>query len=168
MSSAMQVVTAEAQAHVGTDPTMLTVLLVVNENRNIREFCRRELERDGYHVLIARDTQEALRLLDEIRVNLVVADPADVPGMDFLVFLRTVWHRSIPVVVHTDRVASPSEDLPWTAEASVEKNGDLAKLKREIEKAVERKAAGKPPREGCGSAHPQGSTERGGNGEGIH
>jgi DNA-binding response OmpR family regulator len=160
-------VTVEARAHVETDPTMLAVLLVVDENRNIREFCKRELERDGYHVLVAGNTQEALRLLGEIRADLVVVDPADVPGMDSLVFLRNVRRRGIPVVVHTGRVASPSDDLPWTAEARVEKNGDLTELKREIEKAVVRKAAGSPPREGCGSMRPQRPSERYGNGGDI-
>ena len=40
----------------------MTKILLADDNRNIREYCRRELEDEGYQVTVARDGNEALEL----------------------------------------------------------------------------------------------------------
>jgi CheY-like chemotaxis protein/two-component sensor histidine kinase len=56
------------------------VVLVVEDNAAIRRVARVALEDEGYAVLVASDGVEALRLLDEREVDLVVADVV-MPGL---------------------------------------------------------------------------------------
>jgi DNA-binding NtrC family response regulator len=117
------------------------VLLVVDDSRNIREFCRRELEREGHRVLLAKDPLEGLAILEAQRPDVVVMDVAESPGPDLPAFLSRVGNRDVPVVVHTCDLLRLSEAPSWPVEARVEKSGDLADLKREIARILERRAA---------------------------
>ncbi len=78
-------------------------MLVVEDDRDIREVVRRYLERAGHAVLSTGSGLEALRLLDGAAVDLVVLDLGlpDLDGTDVLREARA--HRRTPVVVLTAR-----------------------------------------------------------------
>ncbi len=81
---------------------MTETVLVVEDEREIRELVRRYLERDG---LLARTTgagAEAVRLLAAGGVNLVVLD-LGLPDIDGLDVLAAARETGVPVVVLTAR-----------------------------------------------------------------
>jgi DNA-binding response OmpR family regulator len=92
-------------------------ILVVDDDRNVRDVVRRYLERAGYAVLVAGDGEEALRLIDAGAPDLVVLDLM-LPGIDGLEVCRRLRARAgaggppaVPVVMLTalgtedDRIA---------------------------------------------------------------
>ena len=83
----------------------MSTVLVVEDDRDIREVVRRYLERAGFAVLTTASGLEALRLLDEAAVDLVVLD-LGLPDLDGTEVLREARSgRSVPVVVLTARSA---------------------------------------------------------------
>ncbi len=80
-------------------------VLVVEDDRDIRDVVRRYLERAGHAVLSTGSGMEALRLLGDAAVDLVVLDLGlpDVDGLEILREART--GRRTPVVVLTARSA---------------------------------------------------------------
>ena len=81
----------------------MRTVLVVEDERDIRELLRRYLERAGLSVLTAATGSEALRLVDTAQPDLVLLDLGlpDVEGLDVL----TETSRTTPVVVLTARSA---------------------------------------------------------------
>jgi CheY-like chemotaxis protein len=113
-------------------------ILIVDDSRNIREFCRRELSRCGYRILLAQDGVEALKVCDADQPDAIVLD-IHMPGLDGLGTLRQIYekHTDIPVIFHTahrDDLACSYRDWPVTA--CVEKSQDLAELKTAIAEAL--------------------------------
>jgi len=79
--------------------------MVVEDDRDIRDLLRRYLERDGHAVLSTGSGVEALRLLAEAAVDLVVLD-LGLPDLDGAEVLREARRgRRVPVVVLTARSA---------------------------------------------------------------
>jgi DNA-binding response OmpR family regulator len=78
-------------------------VLVVEDERDIREVLRRYLERAGLSVLTTGSGAEALRLLESAPPDLVVLDLGlpDVDGTDVLKEVRNLGH--LPVIVLTAR-----------------------------------------------------------------
>ena len=68
-------------------------ILVVDDNPVTRVLCSRVLAREGYRVLVAEDGIEALRLVKEDKVDLVLLDVMmpGLDGFDVLVALRKVF-----------------------------------------------------------------------------
>jgi DNA-binding response OmpR family regulator len=79
----------------------MAAVLVVEDERDIRELLRRFLERASHSVLTARTGAEALRMIDRSEVDLVLLD-LGLPDIDGIDILREVSGR-IPVVVLTAR-----------------------------------------------------------------
>jgi DNA-binding response OmpR family regulator len=80
---------------------LMETVLVVEDERDIREALRRYLERAGLSVLTAATGAEALRLIESIRPDLVLLDLGlpDIDGMDVLASAVP----NIPVIVLTAR-----------------------------------------------------------------
>jgi DNA-binding response OmpR family regulator len=84
--TATPVMIATGRPAVSDDGSVPTVL-VVEDERDIRELLRRYLERAGHAVLSAHGGAEALRVIMEARLDLVLLDLGlpDIDGMDVLV-----------------------------------------------------------------------------------
>lgn len=108
-------------------------ILFVDDSRNIREFCKRELEREGYRVLLAGDGEEALDVLRRETPDLVILDVV-MPKKDGI---STIGHvlaqrRDLPVIFYTAHKGYLDYYGGWLAEACVEKSEDLAELKATV------------------------------------
>jgi two-component system, OmpR family, response regulator RegX3 len=86
-------------------------ILVVDDERKIRDLVRSYLEREGYAVLVADSGQRALETLERARPDLVVLDLM-LPDLSGEEIARTVRaHSSVPIIMLTakaseeDRVA---------------------------------------------------------------
>lgn len=76
-------------------------ILVVDDERTIREVLRRYLERDGYRVREAADGQAALEAVQEEAPDLIVLDLM-LPGVDGLTVARRIRAgASVPIVMLT-------------------------------------------------------------------
>ena len=128
----------------------MSTILLADDNRNIREYCKRELEDDGYRVVVARDGSEALRLIRLLRPDLVVLDIC-MPGIDGLDALERIKDTDpeLPVVFFTsfDDVCT-RDDRARRATACVEKREDLTELKRVVAAALQSRRQSQPYRLG--------------------
>ena len=78
-------------------------ILVIDDELTVVRLVRATLLDDGYTVVTASCGEEALRLLDEERLDLVILDLM-MPGMDGFETLRRIRHRSTtPVIMLTAR-----------------------------------------------------------------
>lgn len=84
----------------------MPTVLVVEDDRDIRDLLRRYLERAGFAVLTTGSGAEALRLLAVSDVDLVVLDLGlpDIDGTDVLLAARGS-HLQVPVIVLSARSA---------------------------------------------------------------
>jgi len=91
----------------------VTRVLIADDDTVVRDVVRRYLERDGLDVAIARDGNEALRLLGTQRIDVAVLDVM-MPGPDGLTLCRSLRQRgeyAVPVILLTalgeedDRIA---------------------------------------------------------------
>ena len=121
-------------------------ILFVDDNRNIREFCKRELEREGYRVLLAGDGEEALDVLRRKTSHLVILD-VHIPNMDRISTLGRLLAqgRDLPVIFYTTHKECVSYYCGWLAEAYVEKSEDLTELKSTIAQTLARRQRRKCP-----------------------
>jgi DNA-binding response OmpR family regulator len=80
-----------------------STILLVDDEESIQKLLAYPLERDGFHVLQARDGEEALDLFGAHRVDLVVLDVM-LPRLDGLEVCRRLRGRSsVPIIMLTAR-----------------------------------------------------------------
>jgi len=73
-------------------------ILVVDDEENMREACRKSLERVGYEVEVAADAQQGLERLDAASFDLALLD-IRMPGMSGVELLEAVKERDPDVAV---------------------------------------------------------------------
>jgi two-component system response regulator ResD len=81
----------------------VTRVLIADDDTVVRDVVRRYLERDGLDVSVARDGNEALRVLGTQRIDVAILDVM-MPGPDGLTLCRSLRERggySIPVILLT-------------------------------------------------------------------
>lgn len=94
------------------DSSKQTVLIVEDE-KLLREICARIIERKGYQTIKAESAQEAIQLLEVNTISAVISD-VNMPGMNGLQLMKMIkckWAQ-MPVVLmtgHTDKYSK--EDL---------------------------------------------------------
>ena len=77
-------------------------ILISDRNRNVREFLRREMESEGYRVLLAKSAREVLKwIYHHEPIDLVILDP-ELPDADQVSILEKINDRvpTLPLVVH--------------------------------------------------------------------
>jgi two-component system response regulator ResD len=91
----------------------MTQVLIADDDTVVLDVVRRYLERDGHEVFVARDGNEALRLLNTERIDVAVLDVM-MPGRNGLTLCRTLREQggyAMPVILLTalgeeaDRIA---------------------------------------------------------------
>jgi CheY-like chemotaxis protein len=114
-----------------------TILMADNE-RGIRLYCKQELEADGYHVLLAADGEDAVSVLSEtpVPVDLVVLDE-HMPRCGGLDAARSIRqsHPDLPLVLFTADQDYDRHYIP-TVDACVMKSADLSQLKTVIDELL--------------------------------
>ena len=107
------VTSAQVVAHTRLMSGVVTRVLIADDDTVVRDVVRRYLQRDGLEVAIARDGNEALRLLGTQRIDVAVLDVM-MPGPDGLTLCRSLRQRgdyTVPVILLTalgeedDRIA---------------------------------------------------------------
>jgi two-component system autoinducer 1 sensor kinase/phosphatase LuxN len=127
LSVALDIHTAELR----TAATMRSILFA-DDNKNIREFCKQELEDEGYRVLLARDGAEAARLVQKEHIDLAILDinMPIVNGFEAAQRIKAIA-PAIPIMFFTAHDEDCIRDhRSRLAAACVEKTDDLAELKQ--------------------------------------
>ncbi|MCL4190719.1 MAG: response regulator [Thermoguttaceae bacterium] len=109
-------------------------ILLADDTRSIREFCREELERAGYRVITVRDGWEAIEAVQRDSPDLVVMDMHMPRGTGLEVAQRIKARRpEIPVILFTSRRDDcDGEERAAVAAACLSKSEDLTQLKETI------------------------------------
>ncbi len=108
-------------------------LLIVEDDNNQRFLYEKELTEDGYRVLLAGNGKEAVNIVEEESLDLVVLD-IRMPGMDGIEALGKMLDRKnkLPVIIHTAYPNYKDNFMSWAAEAYIVKSSDLSELKVKI------------------------------------
>jgi len=116
-------------------------LLVVDDEANIRLLYAEELSEDGYEVVTAAGTAEAVEKLQEGIFDLAVLDIKlkNESGIDLLQKLVKERH-DMPVILCSAFSCYKDDFSAWLADGYVVKSGDLSELKQEISRVLSKKA----------------------------
>jgi CheY-like chemotaxis protein len=116
----------------------LQTVLLVDDNKSIREFCRRELEMIGYRVAVAADGEEALSICQSVPPDVVVLD-VRMPGMSGIDLIRVLSERRvlIPVILHSaQKLEMDFAGIGRQVRAYLQKSPDLSELKSTIARVL--------------------------------
>lgn len=115
-------------------------ILVVDDDKNLRELYQQELSDDGHAITLAADGPAALTCVRSCRPDLVILDIA-MPGMNGLEVLEKIMalDKTIPVILNSAYSGYKDNFTTWTADAYVVKSGDLTELKATIKKLLDAK-----------------------------
>lgn len=122
----------------------LPVLLVVDDNDEMRDFILRKLG-PSYTILTAKNASEAVRILDENNVDLMVTD-ISMPGKDGLQLSREVRgnmeisHMPIIILSARSSVESKIQAMEAGADLYIEKPFDLDYLRISIRNILDRRS----------------------------
>lgn len=115
----------------------MKTVLVVDDEKHIRELYRSELEDEGYGVVLAASGKEALEVVEQRSPDLIVLD-IQMPGMDGIETLEKLLgqDRCIPIILNTAYSHYKDDFTTWGADAYVVKSSDMSKLKAEIKRLL--------------------------------
>lgn len=119
--------------------------MVVDDSLTMRKVLSRTLEREGYHVVTAKDGMDALQILQETRPDIILLD-IEMPRMDGFEFARNVRGDAvtadIPIIMISSRIAekhqSHAREIGVNAFLGkpVQEEDLLAEISRQLGKAA--------------------------------
>jgi DNA-binding response OmpR family regulator len=117
----------------------MKTILIVDDEKNIRKLYEKELNRDGYKVMVASSGEEALAAVDASPPDLIVLD-IRMPQMDGIEMLNHLMakHRNIPVILNSAYSSYKDDYFTWAADAYVIKSANLDELKMKIKEILEK------------------------------
>jgi CheY-like chemotaxis protein len=112
-------------------------ILVVDDEENIRELYKEELEEMGYAVTTVADGLQALDKMQDARFDLVTLDMR-MPDMDGIETLRKMKEKdnTLPVIICTAYEEYKHDFGSWCSDAYVVKSADTALLRETVKKIL--------------------------------
>ena len=119
-------------------------ILVADRNPHVREFIRRELIAEGYRVLLAKNSRQAIKwAYSKEPPDLLIIDP-DLPDADETLVIQKLQNRipALPMIIHTFQLTVDPQSGYANVLAIVEKNGSsVDQLKNVIRSFSEKHGA---------------------------
>ncbi len=110
-------------------------LLIIEDDRNIRELMQLEFVDSGYKVVAVENAFKGLEAFRENKIDLILLD-MKLPGMDGLEALEKflVVDKGLPVIIHSAFSDFQDNYLSWKATDFIVKSGNLDPLKESVRK----------------------------------
>ncbi len=110
-------------------------VLVVDDEESIHLLYKEELEEEGYSVYSAMSGEEALKLFDEEKPDLVILD-INMPGMNGIEVLRQMKEKRphIPVILSSAYPEYKQDLASWASDDYIVKSFNLDELKASVKK----------------------------------
>ncbi len=115
----------------------MKTILVVDDDKPVRNLIEEELTEEGYRVLSASNARDAIKLVETEPLDLVILD-IRMPGMDGLEALPRILglKEGLPVILNTAYSQYKESFMSWAADAYVVKSSDLTELKAKIKELL--------------------------------
>jgi DNA-binding response OmpR family regulator len=112
-------------------------ILCVDDDPNLLLLYQEELSEEGYHLIIARNSRQALEKFEAESPQLVILD-MHMPNMEGLKTLKALLERnkSLPIILNTAYPVDLKNILSWGIVSYVIKSSDLTELKAKIKEAI--------------------------------
>jgi CheY-like chemotaxis protein len=112
-------------------------VLVVDDEENIRELYKEELEEMGYAVTTVSDGMQALTVMDTGKFDLVTLDMR-MPDQDGIETLRKMKEKdsTLPVIICTAYEEYKQDFGSWCSDAYVVKSADTTLLRETVKKIL--------------------------------
>jgi DNA-binding response OmpR family regulator len=120
------------------------VVLVVEDNDRIRKTAAEALNSCGYDVLTAKNAKEALQLLTDSRVDLLITDirlPGRLDGIALARAVKQSWPDVKIVIVGVDVDQFSPEDIHPIADDILKKPYKLSELEERVANLSDHKSA---------------------------
>jgi two-component system response regulator (stage 0 sporulation protein F) len=124
-------------------------ILVIEDEKNLRQLYKQDLELDGHTVLTAKTAEEGLKKVESEHPDLVVLD-IRMPGMDGLEAMGRILdrHPGIPVLLNSAYSSYQDSFMSWAADGYVIKSSDTGELRREVAQLLSGRGEGPRGRAG--------------------
>lgn len=115
----------------------MKTILVIDDEKNICELYKTELENEGYFVLTTQSAKDAYDILLKQKIDLIILDIRipELNGVDFLKELRKN-EPDLPVLISSAYPMYKNDFFTWLADDFVVKNPDLTELKEKVKKLL--------------------------------
>ncbi len=112
-------------------------LLIIEDDKNMRNLLRLEFFDEGYHVMTATDANNVFDILSRCQFDLIMLD-LKMPGMNGIEALAKIKERNrfLPVLIHSGYCQCEKRLLAWPAVEYIVKSGNLNPLKKKVKKQL--------------------------------
>ena len=119
-------------------------VLIVDDEKHIRQLYSEELREEGYDVALAADGKDILQRIEREKPDVVVLDIKMVStnGLDVLQEIRNKYYN-LPVILCSAYGSYKVDIKSIAADAYVVKSSDLTELKNKIAQVLEASVPGK-------------------------
>jgi DNA-binding response OmpR family regulator len=124
------------------DETSKKKILIADDELSIRKLYQRELDREGYEIIVASDGKETLGKVRDEQPDLVILD-IRMPGMDGMQTMSQIIEEKndLPVIINSAYTTYKDNFMSWAAEAYCVKSSDLTELKNAVDEVFEKRSA---------------------------
>ena len=116
-------------------------ILIADDELSIRKLYQRELDKDGYQVVVALDGTDALNKVRNEQPDLVILD-IRMPGMDGMETMSQILEEKndLPVIINSAYSTYQDNFMSWAADAYCVNSSDMTELKKTVEEVLEKRS----------------------------